>query len=117
MSSSRYCLANPGHEHVIYLPKGDAVTVDLSAAPGRMTVEWLPPAGGTIVPGNSIDGGAKRTLHCPFPGGAALYLKAGKPLTFPTHARVRRPLQRQCWRNPKPPVPDPREAPGYKQPT
>lgn len=79
LSSSRYCLANPGHEYLIYLPKGGAVTVDLSAAPGRMAVEWLPPAGGTIVPGNSIDGGAKRTLHCPFPGGAALYLKVRDP--------------------------------------
>ena len=40
LASSRYCLADPGKEYLVYLPDGGEVTVDLSAASGSLAVEW-----------------------------------------------------------------------------
>ncbi|HBY60038.1 MAG TPA: hypothetical protein DEH78_09460, partial [Solibacterales bacterium] len=34
LSSSRYCLAQPGHAYVVYLPAGGRVTLDLRGGPG-----------------------------------------------------------------------------------
>jgi hypothetical protein len=55
------------------------VTVDLSASPGKLTVEWFNPSQGTSaqhdeVEGATIQGGAKRTFKTPFAGDAVLYL-------------------------------------------
>ncbi len=43
LASTQYCLANPGKEYLVYLPDGGDVTVDLSAAAGRLNVEWFNP--------------------------------------------------------------------------
>jgi hypothetical protein len=75
LSSSEYCLANPGHEYLVYLPEGGEVTVDVSAAKGAMTVEWFNPRTGEKLPGDNVDGGAKRPFHAPFQGDAVLYLR------------------------------------------
>jgi len=50
LASSKYCLANPGAEYVVYLPAGGEVTVDLSAAKGMLQVEWVHPVEGTVKP-------------------------------------------------------------------
>jgi hypothetical protein len=75
LSSSEYCLANPGHEYLVYLPEGGEVTVDVSAAKGAMTVEWFNPRTGEKLAGVKVDGGAKRPFHAPFQGDAVLYLR------------------------------------------
>lgn len=74
LASTNYCLANPEREFLVYLPEGDAVTVDLSRAPGDFTCEWTHPTEGTIVPGGQVSGGKKTTFVVPFIGPAVLYI-------------------------------------------
>jgi hypothetical protein len=78
LSSTKFCLANPGTEYLVYLPSGGAVTLDLTAASGTLRSEWMHPVEGTITPGETISGGAKRTLKAPFRGHAVLYLWKAK---------------------------------------
>jgi hypothetical protein len=73
--STKHCLANPGQEYLVYLPNGGATTVDLSTAPGTFRLEWMNPSDGTTSAGQTITGGAKRTLKASFTGDATLYLK------------------------------------------
>lgn len=74
VASSGYCLANPGKEYLVYLPEGDAVTVDLPPAFGPLAVEWMDPSTGTTVSGGTVEAGVKRTFAVPFPGPAVLYI-------------------------------------------
>ena len=49
LASSRYCLAGQsqrGMEYVVYVPRGEEVSVDLADAKGKLTVEWLDPVSG-----------------------------------------------------------------------
>jgi hypothetical protein len=75
LASSGYCLADPGKEYVVYLPAGGAATVDVSAAVGKLAVEWVPPGGGRPQAGAAVAGGGKRALRAPFAGDAVLYLR------------------------------------------
>jgi hypothetical protein len=75
LASSRYCLANPGKEYLVYLPYGGTGTVDLSAAAGKLAVEWIRPIEGTLTPGGRTTGGAKRSFTAPFSGDAVLHLR------------------------------------------
>jgi hypothetical protein len=74
LASTTYCLANPGKEYLIYLPKGGEVTVDLSAAKGKLAVEWCHPVTGTVAAGELVEGEANRSFTSPLPGEAVLYL-------------------------------------------
>jgi len=74
LASTKYCLANPGSEYLVYLPSGGAVTVDLSAAKGSLFVEWFNPTTGATIKGKKITGGAERKLTAPFSGDAVLYI-------------------------------------------
>ena len=76
LASTRYCLAVPGREYLVYLPDGGAVTVDLSAAKGKLSAEWMHPITGKITPGEAVEGGGKRTLKAPFAGDAVLFVRA-----------------------------------------
>lgn len=75
LASTGYCLANPGAEYVVYLPEGGEVSVDLSAAAGPLAVEWIHPTEGTLVPGELVQGGEKRSFRAPFTGDAVLFLR------------------------------------------
>jgi len=83
LASTKYCLANPGHEYLVYLPDGGELTIDLSKQPGTYRVEWINPTDATTTVGGAIEGGGKRTLRAPFKGDAALYVLAA------TSSRVR----------------------------
>jgi hypothetical protein len=48
--------------------------VDLSAAGGLFSVEWLNPADGGTTPGETASGGEKRTFKPPFKGDAVLFI-------------------------------------------
>ena len=77
LASSGYCLANPvaqGAEYLIYLPSGGSVTVNLSASPGTLTVEWFDPGTGQVTAGGTITGGASPSFTAPTSGDAVLYL-------------------------------------------
>jgi hypothetical protein len=77
LASSGYCLANPvkaNPEYLVYLPFGGSVTVDLTASPNSLTVEWLLPSTGRTILGNPITGGGPRTLTAPPGPDAVLYI-------------------------------------------
>jgi hypothetical protein len=78
LASTKYCLAAPGGEYLIYLPDGGAVTVDLAASNVEFSVEWFDPNNRQTVPATSVTGGAWRELKAPFKGPAVLYLHSTK---------------------------------------
>jgi len=76
LASTKFCLANPGEEYLVFLPGGGSVTVDLSAAKGALSAEWFNPSTGKARKPTTVQGGAKRTLAAPFKGDAVLYVTA-----------------------------------------
>lgn len=78
LASTRYCLANPGREYLVYLPEGDEVTVDLSSTSRIMKVQWIHPVEGTIITGKKVAGGSKRMFKAPFGGDAVLHIVTKK---------------------------------------
>jgi hypothetical protein len=76
LASSRFCLANPGSEYVVYVPGSARVTVDLSAVRGAVAVEWLDTRTRQTVSGETVRGGASRRFVAPFIDDGVLYLKA-----------------------------------------
>lgn len=75
LTSSRYCLADPGREYLVFVPGGGPVTVDLTGASGQLRVEWFDPANGVQHPAGKVSGGAWREFTPPMPGSAVLYLR------------------------------------------
>ncbi len=74
LASTGFCLADPGREYLIYLPQGGEVTIDLSAAQGKLNTEWLDPTSGAPTRAEPTEGGRRQTLKAPFAGDAVLYL-------------------------------------------
>jgi hypothetical protein len=85
LASTGYSLAHAAvqaAEYLVYLPTGGEVTVDLSATPGELQVEWFNPESGVATAGSPITGGASRSFTAPVGGDAVLYLfqpKAPEP--------------------------------------
>jgi hypothetical protein len=76
LASSHYCLANPGHEYLVYLPTGGGVTLNLCKAEGQFAVEWYLPQVNRTIPGAfPLAGGDYVATAAPFMGDAVLYLK------------------------------------------
>ena len=75
LASTRYCLAAPGAEYLVYLPKGGTVTLDLSGAKGTFQAEWVEPDTGKARPGSSREGGSRRRFTAPFAGHAVLHVR------------------------------------------
>ena len=78
LCSTGYCLRNaaPSGEYLAYLPSGGSITLNLSATPENLLVEWFNPANGTTVQSGIVPGGANQQFTAPFGGDAVLYLKA-----------------------------------------
>ncbi len=74
LASSGYCLASPGQEYLVYVPAGGRVSVDLSDAEGRLSVEWFDVRRGEAKPAGTVNGGAGREFVAAFVGPAVLYL-------------------------------------------
>jgi hypothetical protein len=75
LSSTRYCLASPGQEYLVYQPTAGA-TFAVELEPGDYQAEWFDPAGGTSAAARQLEttGGAHR-FETPFPSDTVLYLK------------------------------------------
>jgi hypothetical protein len=78
LASTEYCLANPGHEYLVYLPDGGTVKIDLSAAQGALDVEWFDPSSGETRSGDSVRGGASREFTAPLEGDVVLYVASNE---------------------------------------
>jgi len=74
LSSTGYCLANPGTEYLVYSPGGSSFTVNLSSTKHRMQLEWFDPATGRVYVRGESEGGRVIEFRVPFNGSAVLYL-------------------------------------------
>ncbi|MDA8168327.1 MAG: DUF6298 domain-containing protein [Nitrospiraceae bacterium] len=78
LSSTGYCLANPGSEYLVYQPSsGSSFTVSLAA--GTYNYEWFNPATGAVAgTGTVTSGGGSDSFSAPFSGDAVLYLHVSR---------------------------------------
>ena len=74
LSSTGFCLADPGNQYLVFIPKGAEVTVDLTMAKQPLKAEWMRVEDGTVNPAAAVNGGSKATLKSPFNGETVLYL-------------------------------------------
>ena len=101
IASTRYCLADPGHAYLVFLPFAErrrnkwffrsglerwlgglgrlagwhkTAVVDLSEAPGTFEAEWFNPRTGASIKAAPVSGGRSVSLTAPFPGNAVLFL-------------------------------------------
>jgi hypothetical protein len=75
LASTRYCLAAPDSEYLVYVPEGGRATVDLSQTRRQLAVEWIDCSTGESRTGGTVEGAAKREFASPGKGEAVLYLK------------------------------------------
>ncbi|MEX2141363.1 MAG: DUF6298 domain-containing protein [Pirellulales bacterium] len=75
LSSTKYCLADPGNEYLAYQPRDGVFTVEL--ADGIYTAEWSDPIRDQTMSAGNVNGGGDREFKPPFEGAAVLYLKSG----------------------------------------
>ncbi len=78
LSNTRYCLAAPGKEYLVFQHNKGEFTVDLKDAAGVLSVEWLNVNTDRAIEAKAVEGGAVRTFTTPFPGPAALHLKRAR---------------------------------------
>jgi hypothetical protein len=77
LSSTTYCLANPGKEYLIYQPESD-VTFTVDLLPATYTYEWFNPRSGSVVLNGEITAnGGKISFSPPFAGDSVLYIYLG----------------------------------------
>jgi len=75
LASTRYCLASPGVEYLVYQPKaGEGFSVELKT--GTYRYEWFDPTKGVSVANGSVKApGGARQFKAPFERDAVLYLE------------------------------------------
>ncbi len=76
IASTKYCLANPGSEYLVYQPGKGPFTVDLKSVSGTVAVEWFNPTTGKTAAGEPVAGGRVREFTPPAGGPAVLHVKA-----------------------------------------
>ena len=76
LASTKYCLANPGGEYLIYQPNGGE-TFSVELKPGVYRYEWIDAGKGSVGASGRVESpGGSRSFKAPFEGQAVLYLKA-----------------------------------------
>jgi hypothetical protein len=75
LSSTKYCLAAPGSEYLVYLPEGGRTTVDLGEACRTFVVEWIDCSTGRSQTAGTTKAAAKREFASPIKADAVLYLR------------------------------------------
>jgi hypothetical protein len=78
VSETRYCLADPGREYLVFQHDKGEFTVDLKDAPGTFSAEWLDVNADRTVAARPVEGGAARRFTTPFPGPAVLHLRKAR---------------------------------------
>lgn len=72
LSSTGYCLANPGIEYLVYQPSAKSFEVQLPK--GRYHFEWFDPATNLVGTTGEINASGEQSFTTPFNGDAVLYL-------------------------------------------
>ena len=76
LASTRYALANPGVEYLVYQPGSGPFTINLQS--GRYDYEWFNPRTGLLADARSFSASAgNRTFFPPFGGSAVLLISSG----------------------------------------
>jgi len=65
VNSGSLCLADPGHEYMVYRNSGGTITINPSGIGPALRTEWLDPRTGARTPAEAVEGGAKLTFSCP----------------------------------------------------
>jgi len=75
LSSTKYCLANPGKEYLVYNPAADVNSITVNLKAGTYNYEWFNPNNGKIESTNTIEAkDGDRTFRAPFKSDAVLYI-------------------------------------------
>ena len=76
LASTKYCLAQPGTEYLIFRPASTPDSFTVNAIPGTYDLEWFDPAKGKTIKTTTIKiKDNPKTFTPPFKGDAVLYLK------------------------------------------
>ncbi len=74
--SSRFCLADPGREYLVYVPDDAQVWINFDPVPAKLAAEWFDPKTGRTIELGTIDSpGRRRIFISPFGTDAVLYLR------------------------------------------
>lgn len=77
LSSTEYCLANPGGEYLVYAPVQKEFTLDLTDADGALEVQWFDPETDETRRAKAVTGGKRVSFSSPFEKpGSLLYVHA-----------------------------------------
>lgn len=76
LASTKYCLANPGVQYLVYNSDADTPSITVNLAAGTYDYEWFNPNSGKIESTGTIKAvnNAQQTIEAPFKGDAVLYL-------------------------------------------
>lgn len=66
--NAAYLAARPGRAYVLFFCKGGAVSLDLTAAPGRCALRWVEIGSGGMGEAEPLEGGAVRRIAAPGEG-------------------------------------------------
>jgi len=78
LASTKFCLANPGKEYLVYNPAEDGASIAVELKAGKYKYEWLNPDDGKAVSTGTIDAkDGRREFAAPFKGDAVLYIRSG----------------------------------------
>jgi CubicO group peptidase (beta-lactamase class C family) len=84
LASTKYCLANPGVEYLVYKPANNEASITVKLKSGNYKYEWFAPGQGKIISEGTIiraDWG-EQTFQAPSKDDAVLYI-TNKTMTFP----------------------------------
>lgn len=78
LASTKFCLANPGKEYLVYNPAGDGGSITVKLKAGKYKYEWMNPDNGKVVSKGTVDAKeGQRGFEAPFKGDAVLYIRRG----------------------------------------
>jgi len=79
LASTKFCLANPGKEYIIYNPSADNASFTAALKAGKYKYEWFNPSDGTIVSTGAIEAkDGSQSFEAPFKGDAVLFLAGNR---------------------------------------
>jgi hypothetical protein len=76
LCSTKFCLADPGHQYLVYQPPASSSGFTLNVLAGTYQLEWFNPATGRVAEASTIVlGSEQHTFKPPFTGDAVLLLQ------------------------------------------